>query len=228
MEVIFHVDSGAGQSLCSNVDAFISLQACAIQVIGVSGTLPVFGVGTAMFTVQDAVGQAAIILVNNCLLTPGGTFNLLSVSQLQESGVNLASFDLTSPLLILRSTIGQFLLPMVLTDGLYSFSAAPLHINDVLYTTLPRYHLTSRGDYTPPTTSSMLASSSTLSSNWECRIFVAPSASRRVLAFPAEPGATFDTDLRRFCDDFIAPASIPPARQTYNANNPIHMSDLSI
>ncbi len=160
MEVTFHVDSGAGQSLCSNVDAFISLQACAIQVIGVSGTLPVFGVGTAMFTVKDAMGQAAIILIHSCLLTPGGTFNLLSVSQLQASGQHLASFDLTAPLLQLRSTSGEFLLPMVLTDGLYSFSAAPLHINDVLYTTLPRYDLTSRGPYTPPTTISQMASSS--------------------------------------------------------------------
>jgi hypothetical protein len=117
--------------------------------------MPVFGVGTAMFTVQDADQRSAIILVHNCLLTPGGVFNLLSVSQLQESGRNLASFDLVSPLLTLHSANGQFLLPMVLTDGLYSFSAAPLHINDVRYTTLPRFDLTSRGDYTPPSTVSL-------------------------------------------------------------------------
>jgi hypothetical protein len=73
-----------------------------------------------------------------------------------------------------------------------------------------------------------LTSSSTFSSNWVCKLFVAPSVFRRVFAFPAEPGATFDADLQSFCDNFIAPASIPPARQTYNANNPIHMSDLSI
>ncbi len=60
VEVTFHVDSGAGQNLCSNVDAFISLKACAIHIIGVSGTLPVFGFGTAMFTVQDAMTQAAM------------------------------------------------------------------------------------------------------------------------------------------------------------------------
>ena len=45
--ITIHVDSGAGQSLCSCPDAFLDLRPCAIEVVGVSGSLPVFGVGTA-------------------------------------------------------------------------------------------------------------------------------------------------------------------------------------
>jgi hypothetical protein len=61
--MLFHVDSGAGQSLCSNKDAFISLQACAIQMIGVSGSFPILGLGTAMFVVVDAKQKPNIFVL---------------------------------------------------------------------------------------------------------------------------------------------------------------------
>jgi hypothetical protein len=34
LHILFHVDSGAGQSMCSCPDAFLSLRSCAIEVIG--------------------------------------------------------------------------------------------------------------------------------------------------------------------------------------------------
>jgi hypothetical protein len=64
---VFHVDSGAGQSICCNEDAFISLRACAIEVVGVSGSLAVYGVGTAVFVATDHLGATAILFLHNCL-----------------------------------------------------------------------------------------------------------------------------------------------------------------
>ncbi len=72
LDIVFHVDSGAGQSLCSCSDAFLNLRACAIQVIDISGSLPIFGVGTALFVIASAQGKEAVLLIHNCLLSEGG------------------------------------------------------------------------------------------------------------------------------------------------------------
>ena len=61
LNIVFHVDSGAGQSLCSCSDAFLNLRACAIQVLGISGSLPIFGVGTALFVVSNGHGKDAVL-----------------------------------------------------------------------------------------------------------------------------------------------------------------------
>ncbi len=228
MDILFHVDSGAGQSLCSCPDAFLSLAACAIQVIGVSGTLPIFGVGTALFVVDDCAGKSAVLLIHNCLLSQVGTFNLVSVSQLQASGSNLVSFDNASPSISLSSSSGSFQLPLTIQDGLYNFSAHPLHLNDERYVTLPRYALTAPGSYVPPTVSHVPPSPSSTAGTWGYRLYVPPSPLHRVLAFPSNTATQFHADLEEFCTGFLAPPAIPPSRQTYNAANPIHMRDLSI
>ena len=54
--VRFYVDSGAGQCICSCSDAFQNIRACAIVVIGVAGSLPIHGIGTASFLVVDSKG----------------------------------------------------------------------------------------------------------------------------------------------------------------------------
>jgi hypothetical protein len=306
LNIVFHVDSGAGQSLCSCSDAFLNLRACAIQVIGISGSLPIFGVGTALFVIASARGKEAVLLIHNCLLSEGGGFNLVSVSQLQASGANSVSFDPGAASIRLKSGNGFFFLPLELQDGLYNFQASPLHINDERYVTLPRYALTEKGEYVPPTShvfsslspgklvlletdsndpmgvgalpeslilletdinepmgvgvfpgkvvsnvmigpdtcstqtlvvstldsasSSSEAASLPVSSmgQWSFRMFVLPSSTHRVLAYPGLTNSAFDSGLRDFCVDFLAPPSIPPARQTFNDANPLHMSDLSI
>jgi hypothetical protein len=306
--ITFHVDSGAGQSLCSCSDAFLNLRACAIQVIGISGSLPIFGVGTAVFVVSSGQGKEAIILIHNCLLSEGGGFNLVSVSQLQASGANSVSFDTGAQSIRLQSGTGIFHLPLALQDGLYNFQAFHIHINDERYVTLPRYLLTAKGDYVPQnslaapcllprsfvskgsgSSGSSSAISSEFSSNfslpgvsigpsfgeidaddilprtcdvigpqgarsdgigsssglvtpsepalsldgsslgqWSYRMFVLPSSGHRVLAYPSSTNSAFDANLREFCVDFLAPPSIPPARRTYQEDNPLHMSDLSV
>jgi hypothetical protein len=189
---------------------------------GVSGSLPILGVGTAMFIVHNVHQQPHIILLRNCLLSPGDSFNLVSVSQLQASGQNSVNFHHDSPTLSLTSGPGHLLLPLTLSDGLFSFSAQPFHINDERYTTLPRFHLTAKGPYVPP------ASTLDSSNSWNYTLIVAPSSTRRVVAYPAAIGPEFDAALRQFCTTFIAPTAIPPARRTYDSANPLHMADLSI
>ncbi len=39
----FYVDSGAGQCMCSCVDAFTEIRACAVVVVGVAGSIPIHG-----------------------------------------------------------------------------------------------------------------------------------------------------------------------------------------
>jgi hypothetical protein len=138
LEITFHVDSGAGQSLCSCPDAFLNLAACAIHVVGVSGSLPIFGVGTAVFVVSGSAGTQAVLLIHNCLLSQGGSFNLVSVSQLLAAGNNSVSFGNDAPSISLSSSSGRLRLPLTIQDGLYNFCAQPIHLNDVRYVTLPR------------------------------------------------------------------------------------------
>ena len=209
LSMTFHVDSGAGQCLCSNKDAFVTLQACAIQMMGVSGSLSILGVGTAMFLVVGTTAKSSIVLIHNCLLSPGGSFNLVSVSQLQHSGSNTVDFNRDSPTLTLQSGTGRPTLPLILEDGLFSFLAQPLHINDERYTTLPRFHLTAKGAYVPPTASPTLSSALVASGSWNYTLLVAPSASRRVVALPAVGGSSFDAALRDFAPLLLLPLLFP-------------------
>jgi hypothetical protein len=211
--VVFHVDSGAGQSLCSCADAFISLRACAIEVMGVSGSLPIFGVGTALFAYTHDTGLVSIILLHNCLLSQGGVFNLLSVSQLQASRLHSVNFSPDSPHLDLKSASGSVKVPLSLADGLYSVGLEPISVNDVRYVTHPRFDLTAKGDYSPPAVAETCLATKEGTSplgNWVCRLLVAPSTSRRVMAFPAtEESAAFDSHLREFCQRFLRLCPFP-------------------
>ncbi len=230
LSVVFHVDSGAGQSLCSCADAFVSLRACAIEVVGVAGSLPIFGVGTAVFAASDAIGNTITVLIHNCLLSQGGMFNLLSVSQLQATRSNTIDFSSGSPHLRVQSDAGLVTtIPLLLEDGLYSVAMFPLLVNDTRYADNPRCIFTDPGPYMPPT--AIVGSQSCDSRRaptWECRLLIAPSLLRRILAFPSLEGPDFSANLQDFCRNFQAPLAIPAARRTYDADNPLHMSDLSV
>ena len=80
-EITFFVDSGAGQSMCACSEAFHTLRPCAILIVGVAGSMPAHGIGTACFVVRQG-DKECIIRIHNCLLCHGeDKFNLLSVSQ---------------------------------------------------------------------------------------------------------------------------------------------------
>jgi hypothetical protein len=62
--ITFYVDSGAGQSMCSCSEVFHTLRACAVLVVGVVGSMPVHGMGTACFVV-DVCGKESMLIVHN-------------------------------------------------------------------------------------------------------------------------------------------------------------------
>ena len=89
----FFIDSGAGQSMCACSGAFHSLQACAVMVVGVAGSMPVHGMGTAHF-VFSMSGKDYVLLIHNCLFCHGeDCFNLISVSQMLRGGQNKVVFS---------------------------------------------------------------------------------------------------------------------------------------
>jgi hypothetical protein len=67
--VLFYVDSGAGQCLCSCISAFVQMTPCRIEITGVSGLLEIFGCGTALFMITDSYDNQVILRVNNCLFS---------------------------------------------------------------------------------------------------------------------------------------------------------------
>ncbi len=64
--------------------------------------------------------------------------------------------------------------------------------------------------------------------DWACRLFVASSRQRRVLAFPTTEGPSFGGHLKEFCQQFLGLLFPPPSRRAYDPLNDLHMSDLSV
>ncbi len=91
----FYVDSGAGQCLCSCSTAFVTMEACHLQVVGVAGRLTIHGKGTAVF-IASASGQEVLLRIHNCLHS-FGTFNLISVSQLKMVSGDSVNFSVENP-----------------------------------------------------------------------------------------------------------------------------------
>jgi hypothetical protein len=89
----FFVDSGAGQSMCACSEAFHTLRPCAILIVGVAGSMPAHGIGTACFLIQQG-GKEHIVRIHSCLLYHGeDRFNLLSVSQVLRTRKNEVVFS---------------------------------------------------------------------------------------------------------------------------------------
>jgi hypothetical protein len=231
LNILFHVDSGAGQSMCSCPDAFLSLRSCAIEVVGVTGSLPIFGIGTVMLVARSSAARPMVVLIHDCLLSQGSSFNLLSVSQ--SSGLNSVDFTVGSPLLCVHSRDNPVTFPLVLQEGLYSFFAEPLHPNDDRARILPRF------DWTPKTTelspalvvapgaTPLSPTQSSLLGTWFPKLLSGSTLHRRILAFPVTGNSDYDSELRAFWDGFLSPTAAPPARRTYDPANPIHMANLS-
>jgi hypothetical protein len=116
-------------------------------------------------------------------------------------------------------------------EGLYGFLAEPIHSSDDRYRTLPRFDLTSKGPHDIPF-GVILPQSSLVpvatAGTWSCKLYAGSTPQRRILAFPSATTTDFDAELRSFCDGFLSPVASPPARRTYDPNNPLHMADLSM
>ena len=105
-------------SSCS--EAFITLRPCAIIVVGVAGSMPVHGIGTAMFRVSFGASEV-ILTVFNCLLCHGEDegFNLLSVSQILRTKTNSITFCEGNSGIQIKKDGLEHRIPLKEIDGLY-------------------------------------------------------------------------------------------------------------
>ncbi len=136
-----YVDSGAGQSLCSCSSAFVDMTPCKVKIAGVAGSLQIYGCGTALFLVHDALDQPFILRVHNCLYGQG-QFNLLSVSQICQIAHNSVDFNLQAPALLFDIRRRQIRLSLNLDEGLFAISATPFQLDDSRYPSLRKVDAT--------------------------------------------------------------------------------------
>jgi hypothetical protein len=219
-QVTFFVDSGAGQFLCSVSSAFSDLQPCRVEVTGVSGSLPIYGCGTANFVGLDHNRNPLVIRIPNCLYGRC-EFNLLSVSQLSQVGGNRVDFSLSAPALILAPPTGVLRssarVPLVLEDGLFALHLESLGEGDTRFEFLPKYTITLKGKFVP--------SDSGGDVRWEARMLAMASSTACLLGATSED---CHDHLGSFCDQYLAPPSIPPARRLYDVKSQEDMAQLSI
>jgi hypothetical protein len=153
----FYVDSEAGQCLSSCSTAFMSLQPCHIEVIGIAGKLLIFGIGTAVFALKLLDGTEILVRIYNCLYSFGGEFNLLSVSQIGTISQNTLDLALRAPKIRLHgsNTISgndrkEFAdLPLVLDDGLFALDLELVSSDDRRFLTSQIFDITPPGEYFP-------------------------------------------------------------------------------
>jgi hypothetical protein len=218
--VIFYVDSGAGQCLCSVSTAFSDLQPCRIEVTGVSGSLPIYGCGTANFVALDHNGRQLVVRIPNCLYERC-EFNFLSVSQFNQVAGNRVDFSLDSPAVVLVSSAGvprsSARVPLALEDGLFALQLEPLGEWDPRFESLSKYVITRKGKFVPSNSGPDL--------RWKTSVLAMATSSGRLLAATTED---CHDNLETFCDQYLAPPYIPPARRLYDVKSQDDMTQLSI
>jgi hypothetical protein len=72
-----------------------------------------------MFVVSTAMQSQVVVLIHNCLLSQGSSFNLLSVSQFQAMTPNPVDLSVGAPSLFIPSPKGMVVVPLVVQEGLY-------------------------------------------------------------------------------------------------------------
>ena len=208
-------------SSCS--EAFVTLRPCAIIVVGVAGSMPVHGIGTAMFRVSFG-DSTAILKVFNCLLCHGEDegFNLLSVSQILRTKTNSITFcEGNSGIQIKKDGIIHSL-PLKEIDGLYVLLGSPISVNDSQ--DFPVFNLTLETDpclFEEDRVMTNVMKSPSLLGNW----------TRKVLWLGARSLSTvnYDTNLQEFCTTYLnLPFSPTQTRKTYQTQDVTDMKDLSI
>jgi hypothetical protein len=124
--------------------------------VGIAGSLPIFGIGTAVFALTLKGGTEILVRIHNCLYS-FGEFNLLSVSQMRTIRRNLLDLSLHAPRIRLHSSVEDngdnkktFVdLPLEIEDGLYAIAMEPISSDDSRYLSSQIFDITPPGDYTP-------------------------------------------------------------------------------
>ena len=118
------------------------------MVIGVAGSLPIHGIGTATFLIVDSNGCERLLKIHNCLLcqstTAGESFNLISVSQMLKTGLSTVEFNKCQSKMTMQSGKRQQLAVFDLQpdDGLYALDMFPLNAADRRHKTLVSIDMT--------------------------------------------------------------------------------------
>ena len=223
--------------MCSCVDAFSDMRSCAIVVIGVAGSLPIHSIGTASFIAVDSLGEQRIIRIHNCLLCQSSEdkddFNLISVSQVLKTALSTVQFNITHSALTVKHGKKQQSTHFELMpdDGLYAMDVFPINASDPRHKYLVAVDLTVNapiglGKHPGESTTCNAGISTRPASRlgiWYTRVLWIGKI--RSLAGKLKG---FDEGLKEFCDEYIAPLSIPPARKTYQTQNVEDLADLSI
>jgi hypothetical protein len=132
---------------------------------------------------------------------------------------NSVDFTLASPALVIRSASGRkrsIRLPLVLEDGLFAISVTPFQLDD------PRYQTLSKLDVTP---SGIFRLSDAVSTyRWAPKVLASASSTARILVAPS---GDYDCNLQSFCDNFLAPPSIPQAKRQYDPSCGSDLAELT-
>jgi hypothetical protein len=235
--VRFYIDSGAGQCMCSCVDAFSGLRACAIVVVGVSGSLPIHSFGTASFLAIDSDGQQRILRIHNCLLCQSSeandSFNLISVSQVLRTKLTTIQFSTNQSSLSVKhgkrqQTVRFDLIP---DDGLYAIDVVPLNASDPRHKQLASVDITvndtmglgTNREGTAPKIGCAITKPASRLGSWYMKVLWIG----KIVSLAGKTKG-FQEGLQDFCDEYIAPLAIPSARRTYQTDNVDDLADLSI
>jgi hypothetical protein len=201
------------------------------MVVGVAGSMPVHGMGTAHF-VFSMGGKEYVLLVHNCLFCHGeDCFNLISVSQMLRGGQNKVVFSQHESQILLQEDITTSItsIPLREVEGLYEIQLAPLHLGDDRLRTLPRLHLTMEvdprlweKDVSRVESAYAGMKSPTRLGSWHCELLW---TSCKIGLGNVKD---YEDHLNEFCESYFVPPSQPPARKTYQTTDIQDMADLSL
>ena len=209
-------------SSCS--EAFVSLRPCAIIVVGVAGSMPVHGIGTALFLVKMGDAKEVILRIFNCLLCHGEDgFNLLSVSQMLRTKLNSVTFSEGNSAIQTTKDDQTQQIPLKETDGLYEILGTPISANDPRLATIEQISLTLDDDkalFDKDEHHTMIMKSPSKLGQWTRKIlWVGPNSMSTI---------NYHKELKEFCRSYFSPISQTQTRKTYQVNNTTDMQDLSI
>jgi hypothetical protein len=205
--------------------SFLTMRPCAVLVLGIAGTLPVHGIGTACFYCY--IGDIRYLLViNNCLFCHGeDCFNLLSVSQILRTGENEIIFSQHGS----RIMNDRQPIPLQEKEGLYELKLWPAYVDDSCRESLPQIIITLAEDgklwdeeRPNPAYVGMRAPSKL--GIWQREVLW---SSCKVGIQGIQQGEEYEADLQEFCESYFVPPSQPAARKTYRVNDVQDMADLS-
>ena len=221
------MDSGAGQCMTSCSEAFLTLQACAVLIVGVGGSMPAHGVGTARF-IGVSNGIEYVMQIHNCLLCHGEDgFNLLSVSQLLRDSANAIVFRSDASYLECQRSNESAPIRFGLqeNEGLYDLKLRPVYWDDRRIMT-NYLNLTLEDDNKLWGTEDNITTMkpSTKLGQWHSKMLWMS----RKMAPMQGIASNYDADLTQFCDSYFVSPSQPAARRTYRVNDVQDMADLSL